>query len=162
MVSKGWIGLFGLVAAALVAAAATPHEQPFPFSHKFHAGDLKQQCVVCHTNPAPGKFEGAPSAADCMNCHSTIKTVNPLLRKLAVYAKNNRPIPWVRRHTIPDFVIFNHRAHVSAGATCEDCHGKLTESDLASAGPDFTQGFCLNCHRASNVSTDCGFCHDLK
>jgi hypothetical protein len=158
---KGWIGLIGL-AVAFVAAAAAPPEQPFPFSHRSHAGVLKQQCVLCHANPDPGKIEGVPTAASCMQCHADSKNTSPVFRKLASYAKANRPIPWVRIYSVPDFVIFNHRAHVNAGAACEDCHGKVTETELVSLVPDFTQTHCLNCHRAAKVSTECSFCHNLK
>src|SRR4051812_20460335 len=100
--------------ATLVTTAAVPHDQPFPFSHKSHAGDLKQQCVVCHVNPDPGKIEGVPTAATCMQCHATSKSSNAAaFRKLATYAKSNRPIPWVRIYSVPEFVIFNHRAHMN-------------------------------------------------
>jgi Cytochrome c7 and related cytochrome c/Class III cytochrome C family len=155
------ICLFGL-AAALIAAAADPPEQPLPFSHKAHAGTMKMQCKMCHTNPDPGETEGIPPASTCMQCHSAIKTDSPAIQKLTAYFKNNRPIPWVRVYAIPDFVNFSHRGHVKAGNTCEDCHGKVAESDQLSREVDISMGGCMNCHKTKNVSIDCTFCHDQR
>lgn len=153
---------FLLAAAVVIASAADAPEQPLPFSHKTHAGTMKLQCKMCHTNPDPGETEGIPPAATCMQCHSAIKTESPAIQKLAAYARNNRPIPWVRVYEIPDYVNFSHRTHVKAGNTCEDCHGKVVESDQISRETNVSMGGCLACHKAKNASTDCTFCHDPR
>ena len=44
-------------------AAADPPEQPLPFSHKQHAGTLKLQCKMCHTNPNPGQMMNIVAAS---------------------------------------------------------------------------------------------------
>jgi len=152
---------FFALAAGCVGTAATAIKQPLPFSHKEHSGELKQECRLCHVNPDPGKFEGMPDAASCMNCHSNPKVDTPAIRQLAAYARKHRNIPWVRVSSIPDFVLFNHRKHIAAGASCQDCHGDVSESDEMTARTDFKQQDCLQCHRAKKISTECGFCHDL-
>ena len=119
-------------------------------------------CKMCHTNPDPGETEGIPPAATCMQCHSAIKTDSPAIRKLTAYAGNKRPIPWVRVYEISDYVTFSHRAHIKAGNTCEDCHGKVAESEQMSRETDLSMGACLNCHKTKNAGADCTFCHDQR
>jgi formate-dependent nitrite reductase cytochrome c552 subunit len=97
-----------------------------------------------------------------MQCHSAIKTDSPAIRKLTAYFNNKRPIPWVRVYEIPDYVTFSHRAHIKAGNTCEDCHGKVAESDRLSRETDLSMGGCLNCHKTKNAGADCTFCHDQR
>jgi hypothetical protein len=81
---------------------------------------------------------------------------------LTAYAKNNRSIPWVRVYEIPGFVSFSHRTHVKAGNTCEDCHGKVAESDQLARATNISMGGCMDCHKAKNASTDCTFCHEQQ
>jgi c(7)-type cytochrome triheme protein len=154
-----------LVLAAFLVPAATAvdaPEQPIPYSHKLHAGDLKLPCKTCHANPDPGETEGIPQAATCMQCHSTVKTDSPAIQKLAAYAQNSRKIPWVRVYEIPGWVNFSHRRHVTAGNTCEDCHGKVAETDRISRVTDLSMGGCMNCHQAKSASTECTYCHDQR
>jgi formate-dependent nitrite reductase cytochrome c552 subunit len=68
----------------------------------------------------------------------------------------------VRVYEIPDYVTFSHRAHIKAGNTCEDCHGKVAESDRLSRETDLSMGGCLNCHNTKNAGADCTFCHDQR
>jgi hypothetical protein len=151
-----------VLAAAVVATAADAPEQPLPFSHKAHAGAMKLACKMCHPNPDPGETEGIPPAATCMQCHSAIKTDSPAIQKLTAYAKNNRPIPWVRVFEIPDFVKFSHRDHAKAGNTCEECHGKVAESDQMARETNLSMGGCIACHRTKDAGIDCTFCHDER
>ena len=142
------------------ALAAEAPEQPLPFSHKTHAGDMKLRCKMCHVNPDPGEAEGIPQAAACLECHSAVKTESPAIRKLAGYAQNHRIIPWVRVCEIPAFVTFSHRSHATAGNTCEDCHGKVAETERLAPAGNLNMGGCMNCHQARSASIDCTFCHD--
>jgi hypothetical protein len=150
------------VFAVLAATAADAPEQPIPFSHKNHAGTLGLACKTCHANPDPGETEGLPPSATCMDCHDSIKTDSPAIRKLTAYYENKRPIPWVRLYSIPDYVRFSHRDHMKAGNQCADCHGKVAESEQLARVVDLTMGTCLNCHKSKNANTDCTFCHDQR
>jgi hypothetical protein len=31
---------------------------------------------------------------------------------------SGQPIPWVKIHSLPDYVYFNHQAHLSSGVSC--------------------------------------------
>jgi hypothetical protein len=97
-----------------------------------------------------------------MQCHSTVKTESPAIQKLAASAKEDRPIEWVRVYHLPSFVDFSHRAHLAAGNTCEDCHGKVAERDRLYRETDISMAGCLNCHRAKKAGVDCSFCHEPR
>jgi hypothetical protein len=150
---------------ALSASAQSdkePPEQPLPFSHKAHAGTLKLKCKMCHPNPDPGEVMRIAAASVCMSCHSAIKTDSPAIQKLAAFAKNERPIPWVRVYEIPSYVNFSHRAHLETGNACEDCHGPVAERDRLFREGDISMGGCMKCHQLKKVSVDCTFCHEQR
>ena len=48
-------------------------EQPIPFSHKLHAGEMQINCQYCHTQVEKGRHATVPSVNICMNCHSQVK-----------------------------------------------------------------------------------------
>jgi hypothetical protein len=78
-------------------------------------------------------------------------------------------IPWVRVHNLPDYVYFDHRAHVAAGVTCQRCHGPVESMERVRQFASLSMGWCVNCHRdatqngidgrAVHASTDCAVCH---
>ncbi len=57
------------------------------------------------------------------------------------------PIEWVRIHDLPDFVYFNHSAHVTRGIGCESCHGRIDKMEVVSQAKGLNMGWCLGCHR---------------
>lgn len=62
------------------------------------------------------------------------------------------PIEWIRIHNLPDHVYFNHSQHVTAGGVeCQQCHGKVEEMELMSQYAPLSMGWCINCHRESEV-----------
>ena len=80
---------------------------------------------------------------------------------------SGKPLQWVPVAQVPDFVQFNHRAHIAAGQNCENCHGDMSKVTVAENPQIFNMGFCLNCHKKvagdDHVKlvklTDCGTCH---
>ena len=78
-------------------------------------------------------------------------------------------IPWVRVHNLPDYAYFDHRAHVTAGVTCQRCHGPVESMERVRQVETLSMGWCVNCHRdatehgingkAVHASTDCAVCH---
>ncbi len=136
--------------------------QPVPFSHKEHAGTLKMPCQYCHTPSRSGETLLIPRAQFCMQCHQTVATDNPGVQKLAQYAKMNRTIPWVRIYELPSFVGFSHKVHLQHGATCEECHGQVTQRTRLYKESDISMATCVNCHREKQASTDCSTCHMLE
>ncbi len=49
-------------------------EQPVPFSHKLHAGELELDCRYCHAQVEIAAVASVPPAQVCMTCHSLVAT----------------------------------------------------------------------------------------
>lgn len=122
-------------------------EQPIKFSHKLHAGGMQIDCKYCHIGVDKSRAAMVPSVDICMNCHSLARTDRPEIQKLADYYVNSKPLLWKRVHKVPEFVYFNHSAHVNKGIDCINCHGDLKQMEVAGQVNSFTMGACLTCHR---------------
>jgi cytochrome c7-like protein len=80
-----------------------------------------------------------------------------------------KPVAWIRIHKLPDFVYFDHRAHITAQVRCQQCHGPIETMERVRQYEPLTMGWCVNCHRDANASgiagkqvhapTDCATCH---
>lgn len=132
--------------------------QPIAFSHKVHAGQYEIECKYCHTGAAKGKSANIPSANVCMNCHTQIKvgtiTGEGEIAKIYAAVENNKPIEWVRIHNLPDLAYFNHAQHVNVGGIqCQTCHGPIEEMDVVKQYSALTMGWCIDCHRKTDVNT---------
>jgi len=129
-------------------------KQPISFSHKLHAGEYKIDCNYCHTGVNRGKSAHIPSANICMNCHGVIKKESPEIQKIYTSIENNTPIEWVRVHNLPDLAYFNHSQHVNvAGLECENCHGDIAKMEVIQQRSSLTMGWCIDCHRKTDVNT---------
>ena len=65
------------------------------------------------------------------------------------------PIEWTRIHMLPDHVYFNHAQHVNIGKLeCQQCHGKVQEMDVLYQYAPLSMGWCINCHRETEVKFD--------
>ena len=100
--------------------------------------------------------------------------------------KDNNPINWERVHRLPDHVRFVHEAHIrfltqgesrtvslpmgdgqpmqlplTVGQACSVCHGDVASMTEVQpqAGKSLKMGTCVDCHRETNVATDCTICH---
>ncbi|MBT8400088.1 MAG: cytochrome c family protein, partial [Rhodothermia bacterium] len=51
-------------------------EQPVPYSHQLHVGQLGIDCRYCHTYVDISSHANVPSTETCMNCHSQIQTAS--------------------------------------------------------------------------------------
>ncbi|GJM30887.1 MAG: cytochrome c [Cyclobacteriaceae bacterium] len=129
-------------------------KQPIAFSHKLHAGQFEIDCNYCHTGVRKSKSANIPSANICMNCHGQILTESPEIQKIYAAIENNRPIEWVRVHNLPDLAYFNHAQHVAVGdQECQTCHGEIQEMEVVEQFAPLTMGWCINCHKETNVNT---------
>jgi len=127
--------------------------QPIAFSHKIHAGQYEIDCQYCHTGVNISKSASIPSVNICMNCHNTIHTDRPEVQKIVTAYEENRPIEWVRVHNLPDLSYFNHSQHVAVGGIeCNTCHGPIEEMDIVYQYAELTMGWCINCHRETEVN----------
>lgn len=80
-----------------------------------------------------------------------------------------QPIEWIKVHNLPDYVYFDHRAHVNVGVRCQTCHGPVETMERMRQAEDLTMGWCVNCHRDAtengvagktvDASIDCTTCH---
>lgn len=128
--------------------------QPIAFSHKIHAGQYEIDCNYCHTGVRKSKNANIPSPNICMNCHSSIKTDSKEIQKIYAAVENDTPIEWVRIHNLPDLAYFNHSQHVEvAEIDCQTCHGPIEEMDVVYQYSPLTMGWCINCHRETDVNT---------
>ena len=122
-------------------------EQPVPFSHQHHSGQLGIDCRYCHTSVEEGAFAGIPPTKTCMTCHSQIWTNAEMLEPVRASYRDDRPIEWTRVHDLPDFVYFNHSIHVNKGIACESCHGRVDDMPLMYQENTLHMEWCLDCHR---------------
>jgi len=129
-----------------VEVGYTP-QQPVDYSHKLHAGDLGIDCRYCHSTVERSSFSQVPPTETCMNCHSKVKTDSVKLLPVRESFATDKPIPWVRVHNLPDYVYFDHSAHVGAGVGCVSCHGRVDQMVKVKQDQPLSMGWCLDCHR---------------
>jgi mono/diheme cytochrome c family protein len=133
-------------------------KQPIAFSHKIHAGQLEIDCKYCHTGAMKNKNATIPAVNTCWNCHNQIRegslTGTGEIQKIVDAMENNRPIEWVRIHNLPDLAYFNHAQHVNVGQQeCQTCHGPIETMDVVRQHSLLTMGWCIDCHRKTNVAS---------
>lgn len=166
-------------------------EQPIAFSHRLHTGELMIDCLYCHAGAEKSRHAGIPPESTCMNCHKYVTAafgaykedqtaVSTELKKLydsiglddnreVTADKEHKSLEWIKVHNLPDFVYFDHRAHVTAGVTCQSCHGPVESMERMHQVENLTMGWCINCHRKVNLTgvggkkvyatLDCSVCH---
>ena len=122
-------------------------DQPVPFSHKHHAGELGIDCRFCHTSVATSSYAGMPDTQTCMTCHSQIWKDAPMLAPVRESYAENKPLKWNRVVDLPGFVYFNHSIHVNKGVGCSSCHGRVDEMPITWKSVDAEMQWCLACHR---------------
>ena len=152
--------LFGIV-SALVGLYLSPwytdvnvaKEQPVPFSHRHHVGELKIDCRYCHNTVERAATAGFPATETCMSCHSQIWTNSPLLQPVRDSYQSGLPVVWNKIYDLPGFVYFNHSIHVAKGMGCSTCHGRIDKQSLAAKAQPLYMSWCLGCHRdpAQNI-----------
>jgi len=121
--------------------------QPVPYSHKVHVGDLGMDCRFCHTGVEYSPVAMIPPTKTCMNCHNMIKADSENLKLIRESQQNKTPVQWVRVHKSPDYVYFDHSAHITVGVGCASCHGNISEMEVVFQAKPLSMGWCLNCHR---------------
>lgn len=124
--------------------------QPINFSHVMHAGVLQMECVYCHYSAEKASHAAIPSTELCMGCHSIVLTQSPEIQKLAEYYDKGEPVPWKRIHRLPDHAYFNHRWHVEAGVSCQECHGPIQNMPVVGQWRKLEMADCMKCHRQDN------------
>jgi hypothetical protein len=122
-------------------------EQPVPYSHKLHAGELGIDCRYCHANIERSQEAMIPPTQACMGCHAIVKADSPKLAVLRDSWSSGNPIAWVRVHRVADYVYFDHSVHLAAGVGCVSCHGRIDQMEVVRQDKPLNMGWCLECHR---------------
>lgn len=96
-----FVSLTALGAAAVLPGAALrlpgdrrgyEPEQPVPYSHRVHAGEMRIDCLYCHFAAETSRRAGVPPASVCMNCHRTVTAGgDAIATERAAAAKDSRP-----------------------------------------------------------------------
>lgn len=142
---------FGLSAETLSTGYAP--EQPVPFSHAMHVGELGMDCRYCHTTVEEADFAAIPPTQVCINCHapgteaSGVKKDSDALDPVHESYETGEPIEWAKVHDLPDYAYFNHSAHVNRGVSCVSCHGRVDTMEVVSRAEPLSMAWCLDCHR---------------
>jgi hypothetical protein len=147
-----------------------------------HAGiPSASKCMNCHqfVSAARSKVRAEEELAKSEG-REPRRVVSPEIQKLydalalgpdmkPVPDRTPQPIEWERIHKVPDFVYFDHRAHVNRGVTCQKCHGPVETMEKMRQHETLLMGWCVNCHRGqggalingqiAKGSTDCSVCH---
>ncbi len=142
---------------------------------KEYKGDYFEEDLVASGKFADGDAVKAFYTGEIQKMYKAIGW-NPETNK---YDGPQKPIEWVRIHNMPDFVYFSHAQHVVAGEkailkaikegtipnakelnigggdqTCFACHGRVDQMDEVKMANDFTMGWCIECHRTTEVDMD--------
>jgi hypothetical protein len=141
-------------------------EQPIPFSHKHHAGELGIDCRYCHDAVERSAFAGIPSVHTCMSCHSQVWRTAAMLEPVRAAERTGIVLPWLRVNDLPQYTYFDHSAHVTHGIGCATCHGRVERMEVVAPVVAFDMRWCLDCHGelarvgvGSRHLTDCATCH---
>ena len=122
-------------------------EQPVPYSHALHAGQLGIDCKYCHNTVDKAAFAAVPPTQTCMNCHTGIKNKSELLRPVFESWATGKPVEWVKVHDLADYAYFNHSAHVNKGVSCVECHGRIDHMEIVTQAKNLSMSWCIDCHR---------------
>lgn len=122
-------------------------EQPVPFSHAMHAGQLGLDCRYCHNTVERAPHAAVPPTQTCMNCHTQIMRESPRLVPVKESYETGLPVNWIRVHDLPDYAYFDHSAHVNRGVGCVSCHGRIDLMEVVTLEAPLSMGWCLECHR---------------
>jgi len=125
-------------------------EQPIPFSHALHAGELGFDCRYCHNTVDVAGHAAVPPTETCMRCHENLRSDSKKLAALRQSWETGKPIKWERVHDLPDYAYFNHAAHVNRGVSCVSCHGRIDQMEVVKQVEPLSMGWCLECHRNPN------------
>jgi hypothetical protein len=147
LVIVGMLFLGDVLSSTYATRVGWVEDQPVPFSHKHHVGELGLDCRYCHAGVESGPEATLPATHVCMTCHSQIWTNAEMLAPVRESQAENKPLIWHRVARLPDYVYFNHAIHVARGVPCATCHGRVDTMPLTLQVQPFQMQWCLDCHR---------------
>lgn len=138
---------YGVMWSPYITTENVTIEQPVPFSHEHHAGELGLDCRYCHTAVEKSAVASLPPTHTCMTCHSQLYTSAAMLAPVRESLAEGKPIHWNRVYRLPDYVYFDHHVHINNGIGCTTCHGQVETMPLIRQAAPLTMAWCLECHR---------------
>jgi hypothetical protein len=137
--------------------------QPITFSHALHAGDLKIECVYCHSQAEKGQHATVPDLSTCMKCHEQVQpkdedgNLTEAISGLLDHWEQKEPVVWNKVNDLADFVYFDHSRHLAAGVECQECHGPVESMEHMRREYGLKMSWCLSCHRQAPLESDPAF-----
>jgi hypothetical protein len=145
----------GYYATDKTLAVGYEPDQPIPFDHAVHAGINGLDCRHCHSFVDKSGHANIPSANVCATCHAAgamenlgVKHESEKLKALRETLESGKPIRWVKVWDSPDYVYFDHSAHVNRGVSCVSCHDDIHKQRVVYKSKAHTMAFCLECHKS--------------
>jgi len=136
-------------------------DQPIDYSHRIHLEKVGLECQHCHRYADKSPQATVPAVKICSDCHETVATDRPGVKKILDYWQKQEPIPWNKVHRLAWHVHFTHKRHIAAGLDCTRCHGQVKAMTTNRQVSSLEMGWCVACHRQNDVPapTDCLTCH---
>ncbi len=150
VVISGVIGLIWYYGSPMYTDVGYQPVQPVEYSHKVHAGDLGVDCRYCHNYVEVAPIANIPPTQTCMNCHTIVSSQSEKMLPVLESWTSGQPIEWIRVHNLPDYVYFDHSAHLRAGVGCFTCHGNIAQMEKVTLVKPLSMSWCLDCHRNPN------------
>lgn len=122
-------------------------EQPVPYSHRLHAGELGMDCRYCHSNIERSALAMIPPTQTCMGCHAVVHPESAKLEPIRESWETGESVEWVQAHVLPDHAYFDHSVHLTAGVGCVSCHGRIDQMEVVRIHEPIAMQWCLECHR---------------
>lgn len=122
-------------------------DQPVPFSHALHVGELGMDCRYCHNTVEQTAMAAVPPSETCMNCHKFVAKDSERLAPIRDSYESGEGVAWTRVHLLPDHAHFDHSVHLAAGVGCSTCHGRVDQMEKVAQAEPLSMGWCLECHR---------------
>ena len=165
------LALVALALAGCARAEAQPATQPdggpvfaadgtfVGFDHRAHVTDNLIGCSTCHPFARHSPVAGLAPMSVCMGCHKFVSKEKPAIQALKAAWEDEKPLEFTRVFRQPDHVYFSHERHLARGLKCAECHGDVAHMAQDVRVKDMHMGFCMECHRVRQASTDCLTCH---
>lgn len=116
------------------------------FSHKTHSGNFSITCLFCHHQAETNSYANIPTTAVCVQCHIALKSESHLLSSILLSFDSLISLRWEKIYNLPDYVRFDHSAHILTGLDCSTCHGSVDQMDSIYVVQKLTMGWCVDCH----------------
>lgn len=126
-------------------------EQPVPYSHALHVGELNLDCRYCHAGVEVAAAASVPPTQVCMNCHNLVLRDSEKLAPIRDSLASGEPMRWKRIHKMPEYAYFDHSVHIGAGVGCSSCHGDVAAMEEVHQVEPLSMAWCLSCHREPDL-----------